>query len=121
MTVHDETINFGDGAAPDHAFRCARPISARSSTTTRSTRTTGEISGFNNDDPMVLRWTGSDPGTLFNAVLKLDDASNWTEFRAALSDWDVPSQNFVYADAARQHRLPDAGKHPDSPRRTRTA
>jgi len=28
----------------------------------------------------------------------LDQASNWEEFGEALSYWDVPSQNFVYAD-----------------------
>ena len=30
--------------------------------------------------------------------MKLDHARNWDEFRAALRLWNVPSQNFVYAD-----------------------
>ncbi|HUW08933.1 MAG TPA: penicillin acylase family protein [Anaerolineae bacterium] len=48
--------------------------------------------------PLALSWTGLQPGTLFRSVLLLDRARNWEEFRTALSLWDVPSQNFVYAD-----------------------
>ena len=32
------------------------------------------------------------------AFLRLNEARNWTEFTAALRDFVVPSQNFVYAD-----------------------
>lgn len=49
--------------------------------------------------PLALRWTALEPGTLFHAVLLLQRASNWEEFTAALRYWDVPAQNFVYADA----------------------
>jgi penicillin amidase len=48
--------------------------------------------------PLALSWTALQPGTLMYSVLLLDQASNWEEFREALSYWDVPSQNFVYAD-----------------------
>jgi penicillin amidase len=48
--------------------------------------------------PLALSWTALQPGTLLRSVLLLDRASNWEEFREALSYWDVPSQNFVYAD-----------------------
>jgi penicillin amidase len=48
--------------------------------------------------PLALRWTALDPGTLANAVLAIDQAENWDDFRSALRQWDVPSQNFVYAD-----------------------
>ncbi|MGQ9585408.1 MAG: penicillin acylase family protein [Anaerolineae bacterium] len=48
--------------------------------------------------PLALRWTALDPSTLFRAVLEIDRARNWDDFRQALSYWDVPSQNFVYAD-----------------------
>ena len=37
-----------------------------------------------------------------------DTASNWTEFREAARWFAVPSQNLVYADTSRQHRLPGA-------------
>ena len=48
--------------------------------------------------PLALSWTALQPGTMFRSVLLLDQASNWEEFREALSYWDVPSQNVVYAD-----------------------
>jgi penicillin amidase len=48
--------------------------------------------------PLALSWTALQPGTLMRSVLMLDQASNWDEFREALRYWDVPSQNFVYAD-----------------------
>jgi len=48
--------------------------------------------------PLALSWTALQPGTLMRSVLLLDRASNWEEFREALSYWDVPSQNFIYAD-----------------------
>jgi penicillin amidase len=48
--------------------------------------------------PLALAWTALEPGTLMRSVWMLDRASNWEEFRQALSYWDTPSQNFVYAD-----------------------
>jgi penicillin amidase len=48
--------------------------------------------------PLALSWTALQPCTLMRSVLLLDKATNWEEFREALSYWDVPSQNFVYAD-----------------------
>jgi penicillin amidase len=45
-----------------------------------------------------VRWTALDPATIIRSAVKIDRAHNWDEFRAALRDWDVPSQNFVYAD-----------------------
>ncbi len=45
-----------------------------------------------------LRWTALDPSNTFGAILELNRAQNFDEFRQALSKFDVPSQNFVYAD-----------------------
>ncbi len=48
---------------------------------------------------LALRWTALDPSpALSRAVLRINRARDWGEFRAALEDWDVPPQNFVYAD-----------------------
>ncbi|MBS3783627.1 MAG: penicillin acylase family protein [Anaerolineae bacterium] len=48
--------------------------------------------------PLALSWTALQPGTLVESILLLDQAGDWTAFREALSYWDAPSQNFVYAD-----------------------
>ncbi len=49
-------------------------------------------------DSLALRWTALEPGRILNAILNLNRARNWDDFRAALADWTVPVQNFVYAD-----------------------
>jgi penicillin amidase len=50
------------------------------------------------NEVLALKWTALEPGEVFKAVLMLDRARNWDEFREALRYWHVPSQNFVYAD-----------------------
>jgi len=47
---------------------------------------------------MAAHWTALQPSTLAQAVLSIDKARDWDDFREALRYWDVPSQNFVYAD-----------------------
>ena len=48
-----------------------------------------------------LRWTATaKPDRLLDSFFLLDTASTWDEFRAALSTYGAPSQNFVYADVA---------------------
>jgi penicillin amidase len=47
-----------------------------------------------------LRWTALDAtADEFEAFYKLNRARDWDEFRAALSDYRGPTQNFIYADA----------------------
>ncbi len=96
MTVREETVNFGDGE-PAVTFQ-VRETHLGPIINDNQIGDDGQLSGFNNEDPLALRWTGLDTGTLFTSVLKLNQATNWEEFREALSFWDVPSQNFVYAD-----------------------
>lgn len=47
---------------------------------------------------LALRWTALDASRILGSARKLNRASSWEEFRDALRDWDVPGQNFVYAD-----------------------
>ncbi|MEW1774642.1 penicillin acylase family protein [Streptomyces sp. NPDC086777] len=47
---------------------------------------------------IALRWTALDPGTTMDAVFALDKASDWSSFRDAAAEFDVPSQNLIYAD-----------------------
>jgi penicillin amidase len=48
--------------------------------------------------PLAFSWTALEPSSLMRSVVLLDKATNWEEFREALSYWDIASQNFVYAD-----------------------
>jgi penicillin amidase len=51
---------------------------------------------------MALRWSGTHPASgpdrTYEAILGLNTAASFDEFRAALSLYGAPSQNFVYAD-----------------------
>lgn len=60
----------------------------------------------------ALRWTALEPNTLFQAVVKLDLARNWDEFRNALREWDIAAQNFVYADVQGNIGYQSTGKWP---------
>jgi penicillin amidase len=59
-----------------------------------------DVAGTLEDDdaPLSLRWTLSEGNKLVQSLVHLNLATNWDEFRDALRDWDLPSQNFVYAD-----------------------
>ncbi len=50
-------------------------------------------------DVLAMRWTAnSGPSRILQSVLSINQARNFDEFREALRLWDIPSQNFVYAD-----------------------
>ncbi|GAB3709477.1 penicillin acylase family protein [Nocardiopsis oceani] len=63
----------------------------------------GEI-GANADEgddgpyEVSLRWTALQPGTAADAIFSMNRARDWDGFREAASQFDVPSQNLVYAD-----------------------
>jgi penicillin amidase len=97
MVVHEATLHFGDNE-PAVNFQIRETHLGPIINDNRRDPETGEILGFNNEDPLALRWTGYETGSLFQAVLRLNLASDWEEFREALALWDIPSQNFVYAD-----------------------
>lgn len=47
---------------------------------------------------VALAWTALEPAPTADAILELNRASDWDEFRAAAADFSVPAQNLVYAD-----------------------
>ncbi len=61
---------------------------------------------------LALRWTALEPGTLLQAVIEVDRARNFEEFREALRQWDVPGQNFVYADVDGNIGYQAPGRYP---------
>lgn len=46
----------------------------------------------------TIRWMSGDPDAFSYPIFELDAATNWSEFRTALSHFNAPAQNFVYAD-----------------------
>lgn len=61
----------------------------------------------------ALRWTALDPKAVeFDAFYDINRASNWKEFQSALSRYEGPTQNFVYADKGGHIGYYGAGKVP---------
>lgn len=50
------------------------------------------------ENPVSLKWTIHEGGRAVEAGYLLNKAKNWDDFKAALSLFDTPSQNFGYAD-----------------------
>lgn len=49
--------------------------------------------------PVTLQWTAiREPDGAFTSIFRLNTASDFEQFRAALAGYGSPSQNFVYAD-----------------------
>lgn len=61
---------------------------------------------------LALRWTALAPDFLRYPFLEVNLASNWEEFRAALSRFPGPPQNFVYADVDGNIGYQAAGRIP---------
>ncbi|MBU0493121.1 MAG: penicillin acylase family protein [Chloroflexi bacterium] len=56
------------------------------------------LPGQSADLPLALRWTALDISPMMPALLALNRAATWTDFRDALRQWAAPSLNMVYAD-----------------------
>ena len=56
------------------------------------------LPGQANEVAVALRWTALTPGRTADAILALNKASNFEEFRTAAAFFEVPSQNMLYAD-----------------------
>jgi penicillin G amidase len=61
---------------------------------------TGAAPPRGNGYAIALDWTALTPGKTMDSVFALDQATDFSQFRAAAADFDVPGQNMVYADAS---------------------
>lgn len=99
MTVVDETIKVAGGDPVDLKVRYTRhgPIV---SDTYKKLEDFTKKAGI--DLPahyaLALQWTALQPTQVFQSVLEYDRAQTWDDFRNALKDFAVPSQNFIFAD-----------------------
>ena len=83
LRVEQETVNVRGGSPV--------PI------TVVSTRH-GPIVAVEGREQLALRWTATEPGGFTFPFLAINQASNWSQFRQAVSRYAGPAQNFVYAD-----------------------
>lgn len=61
---------------------------------------------------LSIGWPALEPGTIIRSIFALNQASDYEGFRDALRLWDVPGQNFVYADSAGNIAYQATGAHP---------
>ncbi|WBQ06710.1 penicillin acylase family protein [Kribbella sp. CA-293567] len=65
-------------------------------------RETGELAAKRLESPeaygVALQWTALTPGRTADALFAINRAQTWKAFRAAAAQFEVPSQNLVYAD-----------------------
>jgi penicillin G amidase len=59
-----------------------------------------------------LAWQTLQPSTLVEAIIGVNRATGYDEFRAALSKWDVAAQNVVYADVEGNIAYQSTGEAP---------
>ena len=92
ITIREETIQVKD----------AEPITLKVRSTQHGpiiTDATPDSEHTSTGSVLALRWTGLDQGRpLAQAIIQLDQSTNWDEFRAATALWQLPGMNFVYAD-----------------------
>jgi penicillin G amidase len=57
---------------------------------------------FNEDEstypPISMRWLGNEFSDEMDAFLQINKAENWNDFKSAVEKFNIPGQNFVYAD-----------------------
>jgi penicillin amidase len=100
LDVHRETIRVAGGDDVPMRIRASRhgPLLSDVLDSVAEVGVLAPAGGGAPDLAVALRWTALQPGTTFDALAALNVASDWKDFRAAAADFDVPSQNLVYAD-----------------------
>ncbi|MGB1286740.1 MAG: penicillin acylase family protein [Aggregatilineales bacterium] len=96
MTVRDEVIRYGD--SDETLVIQVRETHLGPIVNDNQLDDDNNPQGFNNADPLAMRWTAYETGQLVQSILLLNKATNFDEFRDALELWTTPAQNFVFAD-----------------------
>ncbi|MBM6402636.1 penicillin acylase family protein [Phycicoccus sp. CSK15P-2] len=105
LTVREETIKVAGAAdqkitvrATEHGPVMSDVVKAARDAGQRAP--TPEEEDETEDYAVSLAWTGLETGRTADAILRLNLASTWAEFREAARSFAVPAQNLVYADTA---------------------
>ncbi|GAB3598486.1 penicillin acylase family protein [Angustibacter peucedani] len=101
LQVRHETIKVRGGADVDLTVRETRHgplLSDVSSSVHDAGRDTTDDDNDSQTYDVALAWTALTPGRTADALFAIDRATDWDSFRAAAEQFEVPSQNMVYAD-----------------------
>lgn len=103
LAIHTETIKVrgGDDFKLEIRRTAHGPLLSDVSPELSTVGANAEVNGGperDNGYAVALAWTALKPTATADAILGLNLATNWDEFRAAAADFAVPAQNLVYAD-----------------------
>jgi penicillin amidase len=76
----------------------------------------GPIAYANDEQNLALRWLAHDPSNELLSFYRLNRASNLEDYRQALSSYNCPGQNFVYADVKNNIAIWQQGKFKIKPK-----
>ncbi|MFJ3501455.1 penicillin acylase family protein [Streptomyces sp. NPDC090135] len=118
FTVREETIKVAGGSDRKITVRSTGHgplVSDRSS----ELETVGQKAPVGNAAPdrgtgygVSLQWTALQPGRSMDAIFAIDRAKDFASFRAAAENFEVPSQNLIYADTEGNIGYQSPGKIP---------
>jgi penicillin amidase len=99
MTLIDETIQVAGGEPITITVRKTHHGPIFSDIDDAFDDLTGTTNlGVPSNYAVSVCWTALEPSSIFKAILNMNTASDWASFRNALRDFNVPSQNMIYAD-----------------------
>jgi penicillin amidase len=67
------------------------------------------------EQAVALQWTAATPSRQMRAILDLNRAQNYEQFRDALQYWDTAGQNLVYGDVDGNIAYQSTGRYPIRP------
>ncbi len=109
LEIRRETITVRDGEDFELVIRethhgpLLSDVSEELSTVGANARVAGGAADDDDEEngfAVALAWTALTPSTTADAILAMNQAGDWEEFRAAARDFAVPAQNLLYADRA---------------------
>ena len=83
---------------PPSGARCCRTSATSYNSVVEDGFSPADLPGEANEVGLALQWTALTPGRTADAILALNAASDFEEFRSAAIWFEVPSQNLLYAD-----------------------
>ncbi|MEY9962974.1 penicillin amidase [Streptacidiphilus sp. MAP12-16] len=123
FTTRQEVIKVAGGADQTITVRSTAdgmPVISDHSTEQQSVGQNAPVSGSapprGGGYAIALRWTALDPSNTMDAVFKIDQATNFGQFRNAAADFAVPAQNLIYADTAGNIGYQAPGRIPVRPK-----
>ncbi len=98
METRDETIEVAGGDDIDHQVMVTHHGPVISETYFDEPPFTGSSLDLPDEYAVSLSWQTLQPSTLVEAIIGVNRATGYDEFRTALAKWDIAGQNVVYAD-----------------------